>query len=59
LQKVFWIAELAHELGTTWEVISHMLKEFERQECISLYRGEIHIVPQDGLERFAEEQKAG
>ena len=52
-------AELAQELGTTREVISRILKEFERQECISLYRGEIHLVSQDGLEWFTDEQKTG
>lgn len=52
-------AELAQELGTTREVISRILKEFERQECISLYRGEIRLVSQDGLEWFTGEQKAG
>jgi len=52
-------AELAQELGTTREVISRILKEFARQECISLYRGAIHLVSQDGLELFTEAQKAG
>jgi CRP/FNR family transcriptional regulator len=45
-------AELACEMGTTREVISRILKEFERQQCISLNRGQIHLVSQDGLEWF-------
>ena len=52
-------AELAQELGSTREVISRILKEFERQECISLARGEIHLVSQDGLEWFTDADKAG
>jgi CRP/FNR family transcriptional regulator len=47
-------AQLASELGTTREVISRILKEFERQQCISLHRGQIHLVSQDGLKWFAE-----
>jgi len=41
--------ELARELGTTREVVSRMLKEFERQECIVLARGRIHVASPDGL----------
>jgi CRP/FNR family transcriptional regulator len=48
-------AALAHELGTTREVISRILKEFERQECVRLSRGKIHLVSPEGLEWFAEE----
>lgn len=50
-------AELASELGTTREVISRILKEFERQQCISLNRGQIHLVSQDGLEWFTNNNK--
>lgn len=35
--------ELARELGTSREVISRLLKAIERQGCIALNRGEIHI----------------
>jgi CRP/FNR family transcriptional regulator len=35
--------ELARELGTSREVISRILKAFERQGCIALERGVIHI----------------
>jgi CRP/FNR family transcriptional regulator, anaerobic regulatory protein len=53
-------ADLACELGTTREVISRILKEFERQQCISLNRGMIQLVSQDGLEWFArKDRKAG
>ncbi len=50
-------AELACELGTTREVISRILKEFERQQCIFLNRGEIHLVSQDGLEWFTNSRR--
>ena len=52
-------AELAGELGTTREVVSRILKDFECQECISLNRGQIHLVSQDGLEWFGNNRKTG
>lgn len=53
-------AELACELGTTREVISRILKDFERQQCISLNRGQIHLVSQEGLDWFTNNnRKAG
>lgn len=53
-------AELACELGTTREVINRILKEFKHQQCISLKRGQIHLVSPDGLEWFSSEvRKAG
>lgn len=52
-------AEIACELGTSREVISRILKEFERQQCISLNRGLIHLVSQDGLNWFTKNNKAG
>jgi len=52
-------AQLACELGTTREVISRILKEFERQECIYLSRGKIHLISQDGLKWFTENKKVG
>lgn len=45
--------ELANELGTAREVISRMLKEFERMQCIRLHRGEIELVSQDALTRLS------
>lgn len=50
-------AQLACELGTTREVISRILKEFERQECIYLSRGQIHLISPDGLKWFSENKK--
>lgn len=47
-------AQIASELGTTREVISRILKQFERQKCISLHRGQIHLVSQNSLKWFAE-----
>ncbi len=40
---------IAQELGSTREVISRLLKEFERQGCIRLGRGSIHLVSTEGL----------
>lgn len=54
-------AELARELGTTREVVSRILKEFEHQQCIRLSRGNIHLVSQQGLDWFgsaAENQES-
>ncbi|MDH5764483.1 MAG: Crp/Fnr family transcriptional regulator [Gammaproteobacteria bacterium] len=45
--------ELAHELGTTREVISRILKEFEKQGCIVLSRGKIQLASAQGLEWFS------
>lgn len=45
--------ELAHELGTTREVVSRILKEFERQGCIALSRGKIELASAQGLEWFS------
>ncbi len=49
--------ELAHELGTTREVVSRILKDFERKNCIKLSRGNIELASADGLEWFS--RKAG
>ena len=46
--------DLAHELGTTREVISRILKDFERQNCIRLSRGHIELASADGLEWFSQ-----
>lgn len=35
--------ELAQELGTTREMVSRILKEFEHKRCIQLARGRIHL----------------
>lgn len=44
--------ELANELGTSREVISRILKEFEHQDCIRLSRGRIHLCSAEGLAWF-------
>ena len=44
--------ELAHELGTTREVISRILKDFERQKCVRLSRGYIELDSAEGLRWF-------
>lgn len=49
--------DLAHELGTTREVISRILKEFERQNCVRLSRGHIELASAEGLEWFSSNQK--
>lgn len=36
-------SELAHELGTTREMVSRILKDFEHKRCIQLGRGSIHL----------------
>lgn len=45
---------LAFELGTTREVISRILKEFERQNCVKLSRGHIELASAEGLQWFSE-----
>lgn len=41
--------KLAHELGTTREVTSRLLKEFEQLGCIRLYRGSIELLSAQDL----------
>lgn len=50
--------ELANELGTSREVISRILKEFERQDCIRLSRGRIHLCSAEGLAWFTTPESA-
>ncbi len=45
--------ELARELGTTREVTSRLLKEFERMGCVSLGRGRIDLISEDALVRLS------
>lgn len=45
---------LAQELGTTREVVSRLLKQFEQQNCISLARGRIMINDKSSLEWFGK-----
>jgi CRP/FNR family transcriptional regulator len=46
---------LAEELGTAREVISRLLKGFERQNLVSLRRGHIEIVERQHLRDLAQE----
>ncbi|MGB5725669.1 MAG: Crp/Fnr family transcriptional regulator [Thiogranum sp.] len=43
---------IANELGTTREVVSRLLKDFERSGYIKLKRGSIEILDVDGLEKL-------
>lgn len=47
---------LAQELGTTREVISRLLKQFEQQGCITLARGRISLNSKSSLAWFGREQ---
>ncbi len=51
--------ELAFELGTTREVISRILKEFEKQNCVKLSRGSITLSSAEGLQWFSQPAEAG
>lgn len=46
-------SELAVELGSSREVISRILKEFEHRTWLSLARGQIHVLRPDRLTEFA------
>jgi CRP/FNR family transcriptional regulator len=46
--------QLATELGTAREVISHQLKEFERRGWVRLSRGEIELRDVAAIERLAD-----
>lgn len=46
---------LAQELGTTREVVSRLLKQFEQQNCISLARGRITINNKSSLDWFGHQ----
>ncbi|RDH84763.1 MAG: Crp/Fnr family transcriptional regulator [endosymbiont of Galathealinum brachiosum] len=45
--------KLAFEIGTTREVVSRILKDFEKQNCIKLSRGSIELVSAEALEWIA------
>lgn len=47
---------IAAELGTAREVVSRILKEFERRGWLSLTRGAIELHDPKALRRFAEQQ---
>ncbi|RDH84739.1 MAG: Crp/Fnr family transcriptional regulator [endosymbiont of Galathealinum brachiosum] len=45
--------DLAHELGTTREVVSRILKEFEKENCVKLSRGRINLASTEGLKWYS------
>lgn len=47
--------ELAAELGSTREVVSRLLKDFERAGCLRLYRGKIEVLSPTVLDRLSNE----
>lgn len=47
--------QIADELGSSREVISRILKEFEREDIVSLARGEIMVLSRPLLRRRAEQ----
>ncbi len=47
--------ELAVELGTSREVVSRLLKNFERQGCIVLHRGEIELLSSEALAHLSRD----
>jgi len=46
--------ELANDLGCTREVVSRLLKGFERMGCIRLHRGQIELLSLEALARLTE-----
>ena len=50
--------QVALELGTTREVVSRMLKELERNNCVRLMRGRIQLVNVEQLEQIAHRRTA-
>ncbi len=48
--------ELANELGTSREVASRLLKEFENMNCIRLKRGEIELLSPETLSRLSRNE---
>lgn len=49
--------DLAFELGTAREVVSRLLKDFERKEWVSLSRGKISLCKPQALTDAAEQEK--
>ena len=46
--------DVADELGTTREMISRILKDFEHKRCIELARGKIHLICKHTLHMVSE-----
>ena len=51
--------DVADELGTTREMISRILKDFEHKRCIQLARGKIHLVCKHTLSLVSEGKVKG
>ena len=51
--------DVADELGTTREMISRILKDFEHKRCIELARGKIHLVCKHTLNLVSEGKVKG
>ena len=49
-------SELAQELGTTREMVSRILKDFEHKRCIQLARGKIHLQCRHTLKIVSQER---
>jgi len=47
--------EIARHLGSAREVVTRMLKHFQEEGLVSLFRGGIRIERADGLMKMAEE----
>ncbi len=52
-------SELAQELGTTREMVSRILKDFEHKRCIQLARGKIHLQCKHTLKLVSQGQSKG
>ena len=48
--------DLAVDLGTAREVVSRLLKQFEKSGWVRLHRGRLDIVDREALEAFCEQQ---
>ena len=49
--------EIAHHLGTAREVITRMLKYFQKEQLVSLSRGSIEIIDEDRLYELAKDSR--
>jgi CRP/FNR family transcriptional regulator len=49
--------EIAAELGTAREVVSRVLKDFERRGWLKLHRGKIEILDAEGIKRMAQQEE--
>ena len=49
--------EIAHPLGTAREVITRILKYFQKEQLVSLSRGSIEIIDEDRLYELAKDSR--